>query len=184
MDEVQINATMTAAADVRARVEHTMRQAGVVQHPAWPNVGVVVDPQQAQASAVNQPQFQYGTDASLLPSDVEAPFTTESLVVRCYFPVFVSYPEGAAPLPAPVVPLPPAAALPDTEQRAPDPARPADIVVDILRSQPLSKPDRARIGRELDSANERADGTKAGTNEAFGRIRSGNPIARIGLATL
>ena len=125
--------------------------------------------------------------ADLLPSDVEAPpFTAESLVVRSYFPVFVSYPEGAAPLPAPVVPIPPAAALPDTDDGAGQtaPINPADTVVDILRSQPLSKPDRQRIGRELDSANERADGTKASTGEAFGRIRSGNPTSRLGLTTL
>jgi hypothetical protein len=166
----------TAAAEVRARVEHTMRQAGptTIGIAVWPD-GSLHNITAGVVPALNA--------ADLLPSDVEAPFTTGSLTVRHYFPVFVSFPEGAAPLPAPVVPLPPAA-LPDTEQRAPDPARPADIVVDILRSQPLSKPDRQRIGRELDSANERADGTKAGTNEAFGRIRSGNPIARISLATL
>ncbi len=74
-----------------------------------------------------------------------------------------------------------AAALPDTEQRAPEPARPADTVIDILRSQPLSKPDRQRIGRELESANERADGNKAGTGEAFGRITGSVPS---GMATL
>ena len=76
---------------------------------------------------------------------------------------------------------PAAAALPDTEQRAPDSARPADTVIDILRSQPLSKPDRARIGRELESANERADGNKAGAGEAFGRIAGRVPS---GMATL
>ena len=96
-----------------------MRQASVVQHPAWPNVGVV----------------------------------------------------------------PPAAALPDTDDGSGQtaPINPADTVIDILRSQPLSKPDRARIGRELESANERADGTKASTGEAFGRITGRVPS---GTATL
>lgn len=114
MDELQINITMAAVAEIRAWVDHTMRQAGV-----WQIVDVA----------------------------------------------------------------PPAAALPDTDDGSgqTSPINPADIVVDILRSQPLSRPDRERIGRELDSANERADGNKASTGEAFGRITGRVPS---GMATL
>lgn len=74
-------------------------------------------------------------------------------------------------------------AFPDNDTPAP-PSAPIDTVIGDLAAGRVIQPDRMRLGRAIDKANAEAAGHKVKPNEAFGRIRSGNPIARIGLATL
>ena len=58
---------------------------------------------------------------------------------------------------------------------------PLDRVIGDLAAGRVLQPDRARLGKALDKANADASGTRAGANEAFGRITGRVPS---GLATL
>jgi len=58
-----------------------------------------------------------------------------------------------------------------------------DLVIGAMAADHIGEADRCRLAAALDGANKRADGTKASSNEAFGRITRGDGAARIGLVT-
>ena len=83
---------------------------------------------------------------------------------------FGSYPAGVAP------------GLPAGDVRPP-PDAPIDRVLGDLAADAIGKADRRRLGDALDAANQRAEGTRAKPDEAFGRILRGDGAARLGIVT-
>lgn len=65
----------------------------------------------------------------------------------------------------------------------PPPDAPIDRVLGDLSADRIGKADRRRLGDALDAANQRADGTRAKPDEAFGRILRGDGTARLGIVT-
>jgi hypothetical protein len=54
-----------------------------------------------------------------------------------------------------------------------------DLVIGNLVADRIGEADRRRLDKALDGANRRADGTKASSNQAFGRITRGDGAVRI-----
>ena len=136
---------------------------------------VVMEPGDVQWSQPCDPTA-WDTQA---PHD-EAAFTTDNLQVISRERWFLSYPAGVAPY-APYAPADAADAA-DGDVRPP-PDAPIDRVLGDLAADRIGKADRRRIGDALDAANERADGTRAKPDEAFGRILRGDGTARLGIVT-